>query len=331
MNSALTILLLLASLPLFGGHRVVQIVPLEGDGGAHVLLVDSSARRLYVAMSNRLLVMDIDSGRQLAVIADLPAIAGIAVAPGIDRGYATNSTDNGVSIFALSDFGHLGHIPLGSNPGALVYDTSAHRFYALNRGSNNASAIDADDGEVEHTIDLGGVPAGAVSNDRGTVFVVLENTNELIEINAKEMTLSRRWPLPGCQSPHGIAIDDRRSRLFIGCSKQRLAVVDATDGRLIGTAATGEGGGDVATDTASGLVYIANRNGSISVLSEVSPEKYETVESIGTEMGSIGLAFDPVTRQLFTLAPVSKPVRSGALKPGEADASGSSQLLVIGR
>lgn len=181
----------------------------------------------------------------------------------------------------------------------------------MNRGSNNASAIDADDGEVEQTIDLGGRPGGAVANDRGTVFVVLENTNELVEIDAKKMAFSRRWPIPGCETPHSIALDNGRNRLFIGCSKQRLAVVDATDVTLIGIAATAEGGGDVATDSASGLVYIANRNGSISVLSEVSPRKYETVETVPTERGTIALAFDPVTRQLFTLATASKPVRAG--------------------
>jgi len=332
MKPALTILLLFTSLALGAGHRVVQIIPLNGEGGADVLLADSSARRLYVAQSNRLLVLDIDSGRQLAAVTDLPAIAGIAVAPGIDRGYVTNSTANRVSIFALSDFGHLGHISLGSNPGALVYDTSAHRFYAMNRGSNNASAIDADDGEVEQTIDLGGRPAAAVANDRGTVFVVLENTNELVEIDARKMAFSRRWSIPGCETPHGIALDSGRGRLFIGCSKQRLAVVDASDGTLIGTAATGEGGGDIAIDSASGLVYVANMNGSISVLSEVSPGKYETVETVATERGTIALAFDPVTRQLFALSPARKPVRTGAiLKPGEADAPGPSQLLVIGR
>src|SRR5258708_4056710 len=169
MKSASIVFFLLAPAALSAGHRVLQVMPLAGQGG-EALLVDSAARRLYVSRSNHLLVLDIDSGRQLADIIDLPAIAAIAVAPGIDRGYVTSSADNRVSIFALSDFGHLGQIPLGSNPGGLIYDTAAHRFYAMNRGSRNASAIDADDGEVEQTIDFGGRPAGAVGTDRVTVF-----------------------------------------------------------------------------------------------------------------------------------------------------------------
>ena len=331
MKSASIIFFLLASGATCAEHRVLQVMPLPGQGG-EALHVDSAGRRLYVARSNHLLVLDLDSGRQLANIVDLPAIAAIAVAPGIDRGYVTSSADNRVSIFALSDFGHLGQIPLGSDPGALVYDTAAHRFYAMNRGSRNASAIDADDGEVEQTIDFGGRPAGAVGNDHGTVFAVLEDRNEVVQIDAKKMALSDRWPIPGCNTPHGIALDDGRARLFIGCSEGRLVVLSAADGTLIATTRSGEGGGDVATDSSSGLVYVANRSGSISVVAEVSAGKYETVETIATEQGATALAFDTATHRLFTLAPAHAPVRpAGPGKPGESTAAGPSQILIIGR
>jgi DNA-binding beta-propeller fold protein YncE len=316
---------------LSAGHRVLQVMPLPDQGG-EALLVDSAARRVYVARSNRLLVLDIDSGKQVAEIIDLPAIAAIAVAPGIDRGYVTSSVDNRVSIFALSDFGHLGGIPLGSNPGALVYDTAAHRFYAMNRGSNNASAIDADDGEVEQTIDLGGRPAGVAGNDHGAVFVVLEDRSEVVRIDARKMALSERWAIPGCKTPHGIAVDEGRQRLFIGCAEKRLVVLSAADGTLIATAQTGEGGGDIAVDAASGFVYVANREGSISVVAETSAGKFETVETVATERGARALAFDPATHRLFALTPAPAPtVAAGPRKAGEPAAAGPSQILVIGR
>jgi DNA-binding beta-propeller fold protein YncE len=322
---------LLTQVALSAGHRVLQVIPLPGEGG-EALHVDSAGRRLYVARSNHLLVLDLDSGRQLADIVDLPAIAAIAVAPGIDRGYVTSSADNRVNIFALSDFGHLGKIPLGSDPGALVYDAFAHRFYAMNRGSRNASAIDADDGEVEQTIDFGGRPAGAVGNDHGTVFAVLEDRNEVVRIDAKKMAISNRWPIPGCKTPHGIALDDQRGRLFVGCAEGRLIVLNAADGALIATIRSGEGGGDIAIDSSSALVYVANRSGSIGVVAEVSAGKYETVETIATEPGATALAFDTATHRLFTLVPTHAPARpAGTPKPGELAAPGPSQILIIGR
>jgi DNA-binding beta-propeller fold protein YncE len=331
MNTASIVFFLLAPVAMSAGHQVLRVMPLPGQGG-QALLVDSAARRLYVARSNHLLVLDLDSGRQLADIVDLPAIAAIAVAPGIDRGYVTSSADNRVSIFALSDFGHLGHIALGSDPGALVYDTAAHRFYAMNRGSRNASAIDADDGEVEKTIDFGGRPGAAVGSDHGTVFAVLEDRNEVVQIDAKKMALSNRWVIPDCKTPHGIALDDRRGRLFIGCPEGRLAIINAADGTLMATTRTGEGGGDIATDSSAGLVYVANRSGSISVVAEVSAGKYETVETVATEEGATALAFDTATHRLFVLVPTHAPaLPSSPRKPGELAAPGPSQILVIGR
>jgi DNA-binding beta-propeller fold protein YncE len=309
----------------------MQVIPLAGEAGNGALLIDSAARRLYVARSNSLLVLDIDSGRSLAEIKDLPGIAGIAVAQANNRGYVTNSKDDRVSIFELTGFGHLGQIPLGRNPGALVYDSSVHRFYAMNRGSKNASAIDADDGEVEQTIDLGGIPAGAVADDHGRVFIVLEDRAELVEIDAKKMAFSRRFAIPGCTAPRDIALDETRARLFIGCAKQRLAVISTQDGNLLSIAGTGSGGGGIATDTSSGLVYVANTSGGVTILADSGNANYQAIETVVTAKSVSAIAFDAATRQLFALASAITVSRPGPNHKPEDTGSRSSQLFVLGK
>src|SRR5260370_10694389 len=137
------------TMALIAEHRVSHIMPLSGEGGADALLIDTDARRIYVSRGNRLLVLDVDSGRQLAEIADLPGIDGIAVAAAINRGYVTGSRDNNVSIFELDKFGHLGGIKVGGMPGAIVYDASSHRFFTMDPETRTSSTIDAADGEAE--------------------------------------------------------------------------------------------------------------------------------------------------------------------------------------
>ena len=313
------------------GHRVIQVIPLAGEAGNGALWIDSAARRLYVARSNSLLVLDVDSGRPLAEIKDLPGIAGIAIAQVNNRGYVTNSKDDRISIFELTGFGHLGQIPVGSNPGALVYDSSAHRFYAMNRGSRNASAIDADDGEVEETIDLGGVPAGAVADGRGSVFVVVEDRAELVEIDAKKMASSRRFAIPGCSAPRDIALDETRGRLFIGCAAQRLAVMSTQDGNVLSIAGTGAGGGGIATDTSSGLVYVANTSGGVTILADSGSANYRVMETVVTAESVSAIAFDAATRQLFALASARTVSRPGPNQKPEDAGARSSQLLVLGK
>lgn len=309
----------------------MQIIPLAGEAGSGALWIDSAARRLYVACSNGLLVLDADSGRSLAEIKDLPGIAGIAIAQVNNRGYVTNSNDDRISIFELTGFGHLGQIPVGGNPGALVYDSSAHRFYAMNRGSRNASAIDADDGEVEETIDLGGLPAGAVADDHGRVFIVLEDRAELVEIDAKKMAFSRRFAIPGCTAPRDIALDESRGRLFIGCAAQRLAVMSTQDGNVLSIAGTGSGGGGIATDTSSDLVFVANTSGGVTILADSGNANYHAIETVATAGNVSAIAFDAATRQLFVLASAGTVPRPGPSQKPEDTGTRSSQLLVLGK
>jgi DNA-binding beta-propeller fold protein YncE len=327
----IALLFTLGALGVIAEHRVSQVMPLSGEGGADALLIDSEARRIYVGRANSLLVLDVDSGRQLAEIADLPGIDGIAVAPPINRGYVTGSRGSNVSIFELDKFGHLGGIKVGAIPGAIVYDAFAHRFFTMDRGSGTASAIDADDGEVEETIHLGGRPGRAATDDQGRVFLVLEDTSDLIELDAKGMLLKKRWPLPGCLSPPGIALDRERNRLFIGCGSRRLAIVDAASGKVLSTADTGAGGGDVAVDADTGIVYVANLDGSISLLSELEGAHYKVFETIPTSRGSRRLALDPKTHRLFVLSPGAgyRPVPRTPGKDETNPGPQSSQLIVI--
>ena len=331
MRSILLLFLAFAAAAGGAGYRVIQVIPLAGEAGNGALLIDSAARRLYVARSSSLLVLDIDSGRSLAEIKDLPGIAGIAVAQANNRGYVTNSKDDRVSIFELAGFGHLGQIPLGRNPGALVYDSSVHRFYAMNRGSKNASAIDADDGEVEQTIDLGGVPGGAAVDDSGRVFVTLEDRDELLEIDTKEMALSHRFPIPGCTQPSSIALDKTRGRLFVGCAKQRMAVISTNNGSVLSIAATAGAFAGIATNNSSGLVYVANTSGRVTVLADSGNGNYLATETILAARNISAIAFDATTDQLFALVTDVSMPRSRTNRKQDDPGDRASQLLVLGR
>jgi DNA-binding beta-propeller fold protein YncE len=325
---ALALCLCFASLGYAQAQSAYKIAPLPGEGGS-ALLVDSAARRIYVARSNHLVVLDIDTGRQLADLADLPDIGGIAVARVNNRGYVTNSKENRVSIFDLATFDRLGQIPLGDSPGPIVYDKAGHRFFALNRGSKNVSAIDADDGEVEDTIDLGGVPSSAVATDDSHIYVTLEDRGEIVEIDAREeMPLTRHWPIAGCQSPHGVALN-ATGRLLVNCAN-RLAIVDAKNGSLIALPPIGSGGGEVVADSTTGAVYVSNTDGSISMLKESDRGSYDLIGVVHGTDGTSELAFDAVTHKVFALT--HNAVDLGLkIKPGLEKAARDSRLLIIGK
>lgn len=331
MSNRSLVFLLIGVVAMAGEHRVTQIIPLTGDGGADALCLDAEARRLYVARQSSVVVMDVDSGRVLTTINDLPGIGGIAVAPAVDRGYVTATADNKVSIFNLNRFEHLGGIAVGKEPVGIVFDAAASRFYTLNRESKTASAIDPDDGEVEETINLEGRPSGGASDGKGRVFVALEDTNEIAWIDAGAMKLEKKWPLEGCQAPKAVAMDVPRDRLLVSCGAGRIAVVEAGTGRMLSTIETGAGGGGgIAVDEVSGTVFAANREGSITILADAGDGKYKVAQSIHTAGGARVMAFDPRTRQLFVLSPDAPDQGARPADKREApSAPQSTRLLVI--
>ena len=64
-----------------GGYKVIQKVPLPGDGGWDYLLCDSDARRVYVVHDDRVQVVDADSYKLLGTFEGIAHGHGVALAP----------------------------------------------------------------------------------------------------------------------------------------------------------------------------------------------------------------------------------------------------------
>jgi len=66
-----------------------------------------------------------------------------------------------------------------------------------------------------------------VLDGKGNGFVNLEETAEVVNFDPKGLTVKQKWPIPGCKTPTGLALDRADNRLFIGCRSRVLAVMDA--------------------------------------------------------------------------------------------------------
>ena len=97
--------------------------------------------------------------------------------------------------------------------------------------------IDPRAGTVITNLALGGKPEYGVSAGDGKVYANLTDTSEVVEIDAKAATVTRRWPTAPCSQPVSMAIDTGHHRLFSGCRSGLMAVSDYT---------AGQGGGDTA-------------------------------------------------------------------------------------
>jgi DNA-binding beta-propeller fold protein YncE len=317
------------------GYHVVRRYALGGEGGWDYLLLDPATRRLYVSRGTRVVVIDADSGAVRGEIPNTPGVHGVALAPDLGRGATSNGRDQSVTIFDLRSLKTLGRVrTTGGNPDAIVYEPATHRVFTFNGAGQNATAIDVMAGAVAGTVALGGKPEFAVALGDGRIYVNIEDTAELVVLDARRLAVEARWPLAPCQEPTGLALDAAHARLFAACSNRLMVVIDPGNGRVVATLPIGDGVDGTAFDAGTGLAFSSNGEGTLTVIREVTPDSFAVVETVPTQRGARTLALDPRTHALFLptaeFGPAPAPTPEQP-RPRPALVPGTFVILVVGR
>jgi len=283
------------------GYHVIQRINAGGEGGWDYVTVDPDGNRLFLSRGTHAMVIDL--GRD-SVVGDIPntlGIHGVALAPELNRGFTSNGRDSSVTIFDYKTLAPIAVVRIpGRNPDAILYDPATKRVFTFNGGTSNATAIDATNGIVVGTVDLGGKPETAVS-DGGKVYANIEDKSEIAVFDPKTLAVLARWPLAPCEEPSGLAIDRVHQRLFAGCGNKTMAVVDMRTGKVVATPAVGSGVDAAGFDPGTQLAFTSNGEGTITVVHEDTPDKYTVVETVPTQRGARTMAVNPKTHRLYTV------------------------------
>jgi DNA-binding beta-propeller fold protein YncE len=317
----------------FAAWGVVRHIPIGGTGGWDYAAIDSVSRRAYVSHSDRVEVVDIDAGKVVGLIPDTPGVHGIAVDHAGGRGFISDGRVSMMTIFDLKTLNRIKDVKTtGDNPDAIMFEPVSHHVFTFNGRGKNATVFDTH-GKVIATIDLGGKPEFGVSDGHGKVFVNIEDTSEIAMIDTKKNVVVARWKLAPCESPSGLAIDRKHHRLFTVCENEMMAVVDATNGKVVATVPTGKGTDAAAFDDEKQLAFASNgQSATLTVVHESTPDKYEVVDNVATQRGARTMAFDAKTHHIFlpaakygeAPAPTEKNPR-----PRPPVLSGSFELLEV--
>jgi DNA-binding beta-propeller fold protein YncE len=314
-------------------YHVAKRWQIGGEGGWDDLAADTASRRLYVSHGTRVEVRDLDRGDSLATIAPTPGVHGIALAPDLDLGFISCGRDSSVVAFDLASSSLKLRIPVGArNPDAILYEPVTHRVLVMNGGSASATVLEARNGAIVGTIALGGRPEFAVADGRGKVFVNIEDTSELVRLDAKSLKVEARWPLAPGEGPSGLAMDRARRRLFSVCGNRTMVVMDADRGSVIASLPIGSGVDGVAFDPDRGLASASNGEGTLTVVREASPGRFEVAETDTTERGARTVTLDERTGTLYlTTASFGPPPEPTAERPHPRGAilPGTFRVLVL--
>ncbi len=224
-------------------------------------------------------------------------------------------------------------VKTGGNPDAIVYDPASRMVFTFNGRSKDATVINARSGRVVETIPLGGKPEFAVADGKGKIYVNIEDTNEVVEIDSLKATVSRRFSLKGCEEPAGMGLNAEKGIVFSGCHNKVMAILDAKSG-TVSTVPIGAGVDGNGFDALTGLAFSSNGDGTLTVVREASPGKFEVAETVATQARSRTMAVDPKTHHIYLPAAqfeqLKEPAPAGT-KRRPVMVKDSFEVLVVGK
>ena len=316
------------------GYHVIKKLQLGGEGGWDYLTVDGAARRLYISRSTHVIVVDIDTDKVVGDIADTPGVHGIAIAPELNRGFTSNGKANTSTIFDLKTLKVLGQVKTGQNPDAILYDPASKRVLTFNGRSKDATVFEAISGKIAGTIALGGKPEFAAADGQGKVYVNIEDTNEVVEIESLKLSLTKRYSLKPCEEPSGMGLDAEHHRVYSGCHNKVVTILNTETGKVIATMPIGEGVDGNGFDQERGLAFSANGEGTLTVVRESAPGKFEVAETVTTQHGARTMAIDPKTHNIYLPTAQFSPQTASAAdgsRPRPTMIRDSFAVLVVGK
>ena len=302
-------------------HMIAQY-PIGGnDTGYDYLRVDAATHRVFVAHANRVEVLNIDTGQKLGEITGMHGVHGIELIPALGKGYTSNGLDRTVTVFDRNTLQIRKLIRYtGVKPDAIQYDPDSRRLFVVNGGaSGDVTIIDPSNDAIVDTLDLGGSKLEQIGFDgRGRAFVNDEGKSIIHVFDTHSLKSLAKWSLGLCEEPTGIAVDRVHHRVFAACGNEKLAVLDSDDGRVVATPAIGHDPDGAVFDSKTQRIFTSNKEGTLSVLQEVSPDRYETLQTLKTQPGARTLAMDENTGRIFM----------PTARTGEAPAGGGAAAIL---
>jgi DNA-binding beta-propeller fold protein YncE len=275
-------------------YHVVREYKIPGDGSWDYISLDGTSRRLYVSHGRQLEVLNADTGQIIGQVSDTPGVHGVAIAPDLNRGFTSNGQDKSVTVFNALTLKPIKKVSVEGTD-FILYDSFSKRVFPMNE---KVTVLDGSTGDRVGDIELGGNPEAAVSDGKGKVYVNLADRNAVAVVDAKNLKVAATYPIDRCTSPHSLVYDESGERLFIGC-REGLAVMDATNGVVVARTIMCSAVDAAAFDRKNNLIFESCAEGVISVIRQFSPNYYELVDTVKTQLWAKTMTFDPQTGTIF--------------------------------
>ncbi len=298
-------------------YQVTKSVPIGAPDRWDYVVFDPASHRVYVAHGDTIAVVD---GRDGTVIGKVEGIVGgshgIGISTATGKGYTDDGKGGLAVAFDLKTLKVGARIPAAADADAIAFDHATGHVFIVEGDPQTISVIDPKTDKVVATIQAGGKLEYAVADDRGHLFVNGESKREIVSVNTRTNAVDGHWAIPDCASPHGLAIDKVRHRLFSSCINGQLMVINSDTGKLLATLPIGKGSDAVAYDPKRRLVFSSNGfDGTLSVIQQKDADTYVVAATIPTAVSGRTMSIDPETGRLYIAALETDPPAAPGGRP----------------
>ena len=311
-------------------HLIDQFL-VGGDGAWGQLEFDAATRRLFLARTKSIQVVDTVARKPVGEIPCVEGLHSMVLARDLRRGFVANATDSTVLVFDLDSLRAVKTIKLApSTMGTLVYDAGTARVFVLDP-AGTVTALDAKSGEVVGTRNLSAQPQAAVADGAGALFVALPEQDAIAVLDARTLLERTRWPLDAGARPMALAYDTANRRLFSAGNGILLSVLETDRGRAVQRVPLGGGVEQLVFDPGKHLLVSMGRGGASSTVWQQSADQYVMVATIGTHAGARAIALDTDRHFAYLVAGDGTPpprAAKGEPRP-EPVAAGSAATIYV--
>ena len=321
--------------PAAGPNSVLKTVKVDGAGGLDYVYADADGRRLYVPRGGatqgapgRISVFNLDT---LDPVGEIPnaSARGAAVDPKSHHGFATSKP---VVMWDTTTLATIKTIDVQGGPDGIMFDPFNARIWILSHSAPNVTLINAADGTIAGTIDLGGAPEQAQSDGKGTVYVDLEDKDAIAVVDAKTMKLTTTYDISAKGGgPGGLGLDIKNHILFATCHSAgkdgaqgaaSMVVLSATDGRILASLPIGSGTDGGGFNASTMEAFSSNGTGTLSIIKENSPTSFVVEQELKTTSGAKTMTIDTKTNHVLLIAGEYGPAPAPTTPPPTAPPAG---------
>jgi len=323
-----------------GPYSVLKTVKSGGLGGFDYIQADEAGRRLYIPrgavqgdnpIPGRVTVFNLDTLEKVGEIPNTRA-NGAAIDAKSGHGFASSKP---VAMWDTKALTLIKTIDLDPKcqPDGILADPFNQRVYVFSHPTMDATVIDAKEGKVLGTIDLGGAPEQAVSDGKGKVYVVIQDKSNVAVIDAKTMKVAAHYEYADkANRCNGLALDVKNGVLFAACGQSGnppvqppqpiMVIISAADGKVLTTLPLAGSSDGAVFNPATMEAFSSHGNGTMTIVKEESPTKFSVEQNLTTMPGAKCLTLDSKTNHIYTMAAEYGPPPTPATPPDPAKAPG---------